>query len=130
MSTFKNVNILDTILAKELFYMPGDVAYVSGKFCGYITGGRKQVYASIPMNKIVHSSVQSATAIDNAGTTIRQNDVYIFGSADQNVKWTDEIEISLTQEQLSVNLYSSTALDAINNSPVGILYSELVIYFH
>ena len=130
MSTFKNVNILDTILAKELFYMPGDVAYVSGKFCGYITGGRKQVYASIPMNKIVHSSVQSATAIDNAGTTIRQNDVYIFGSADQNVKWTDEIEIALTQEQLSVNLYSSTALDAINNSPVGILYSELVIYFH
>ena len=130
MSTFKNVNILDTILAKELFYMPGDVAYVSGKFCGYITGGRKQVYASIPMNKIVHSSVQSATAIDNTGTTIRQNDVYIFGSADQNVKWTDEIEIALTQEQLSVNLYSSTALDAINNSPVGILYSELVIYFH
>ena len=130
MSTFKNVNILDTILAKELFYMPGDIAYVSGKFCGYITGGRKLIYASIPMNKIVHSSVQSATAIDNAGTTIRQNDVYIFGSADQNVKWTDEIKIVITQEQLSVNLHSSTALNAINNSPVGILYSELVIYFH
>ena len=130
MSTFNNVNVLDSILAKELFYMPGDVAYVSGKFCGYITGGRKNIYTSIPMNKIVHSSVQSATAIDNGGTTIRQDDVYVYGDGGQNVKWNGNLYVILTDEQLSITLESSTALNAVNNSTVGILFMELAIYFN
>lgn len=82
------------------------------------------------MNKIVYSSVQSATAIDNGGTTIRQDDVYVYGDGGQNVKWNGNLYVILTDEQLSITLESSTVLNAVNNSTVGILFMELAIYFN
>lgn len=130
MSTFNNVNVLDSILAKELFYMPGDVEKVGGKFCGYLTGGNKDIYTTISLNKIIHSSVSSITAVDEGGITIRQNGGYLYGSGAQNTKWTDTISIVLLDNTVSVTLLSSTNLDGINNNPVGILFSNLVFYFH
>lgn len=130
MSTFNNVNVLDSILAKELFYMPGDVERVEGKFGGYLTGGYKEIYTTISLNKIVHSSVSSITAVDEGGITIRQNSKYLYGSGLQNIKWEETINIILTGNTVSVTLLSSTNLDGINNDPVGILFSNLMLYFH
>lgn len=117
-------------MAKELFYMPGDVEKVGGKFCGYLTGGNKEIYTTISLNKIIHSSVSSITAVDEGGITIRQNGGYLYGSGAQNTKWTDTISIVLLDNTVSVTLLSSTNLDGINNNPVGILFSNLVFYFH
>lgn len=123
MSTFKNVNILDTILAKELFYMPGDV--VNGAFvgAGHITGGAKSVRFGLSINKIIHSSVSTITMIDNGGTTLRQDNKYVYGDANEKTKWDGTIDVINYSggSSLFVRITSDSISGATNNSAIGIL---------
>ena len=122
MSTFKNVNILDTILAKELFYMPGDT--VSGVFvgAGHITSGAKSVRFGLSINKIIHSSVSTITMIDNGGTTLRQDNKYVYGDGTEAIKWDGTIDvINVGESSLFVRITSNSISGATNNSAIGIL---------
>ena len=121
MSSFKNVNILDTILAKELFYMPGDT--VSGVFvgAGHITGGAKSVRFGLSINKIIHSSVSTITMIDNGGTTLRQDNKYVYGDSTEKIKWDGIIDVIIRGGSLFVRITSDSISGATNNSAIGIL---------
>ena len=123
MSTFKNVNILDTVLAKELFYMPGDTVIGVFSGAGHITSGAKTVRFPLSLNKIIHSSVSTITITDNGGTTLRQNGEYVYGDSSEGVKWdgTADIISVAGSAPLFVRLTSNSISGATNNSAIGII---------
>ena len=129
MSTFKDIVILDTILAPELFYMPGDVTTIQFNGAGYITTGGTSIRTFMSFDKLVHSSVQSFT-VDEQNTTIRQDGKYIFGNSNQNASWNGTITLVRRGCTFILNFTAPSALfNCINNAPVGIL-SNLTIHFN
>ena len=129
MSTFKDIIVQGTILANELFYMPGDVTTIQFNGAGYITTGSTSIRTFLAFDKIVHSSVSSFT-VDEENTTVRQNGNYIYGNGNQNVSWNGTISLVRRGCAYILNFVAPSALsNAVNNSSVGIL-SNLTIHFN
>lgn len=130
MSTFKNINITGSITCKELFYMPGDII-TNGVFVGsgYLTNSKEYIYVQFPFDKIIHSSV-SGILIDDKYTTLRQNDIYVYGSGDQNTKWNGDFTMINGSNGYYLRMDAKSALsNGINNSPIAIRIDGYTVTF-
>ena len=83
---FDKMFSLLTRMYKRNYYTPKDSTFHFGNFygTGYITGGGKKLYFTIPLSKPVHHSVSSVTA-SITNLILRGDTKYYLGAASQGV---------------------------------------------
>lgn len=103
----------------EMYYMPGQQAPFRIMCGGYLSSGRTYINGFVPLPKPVHSSVTSATVVNNANykVTIRQNGQYLVSDANIASFGTT---CAVRANGLDINFNKSSGFGGTNNDVVSI----------
>lgn len=93
---------------------------------GYVTNGGKQVYFTVPLNRIVLGSGLTATAASSDGFILRQDAKYTHGSASSTYVKPTTYNAKIYTNYIYVTATFSSTTNVINNAPCGILWSGTV----
>ena len=104
----------------EMYYMPGQQAPFRINCGGYLTSGGTYINGFVPLPKPVHSSVKSATVVNNANykVTIRQNGKYLVN--DVNIA-SFGTTCAVRANGLDINFNKSSGFGGTNNDVVSIV---------
>lgn len=104
----------------EMYYMPGQQAPFRINCGGYLTSGGTYINGFVPLPKPVHSSVTSATVVNNANykVTIRQNGKYLVN--DVNIA-SFGTTCAVRANGLDINFNKSSGFGGTNNDVVSIV---------
>ena len=104
---------------KEMYYMPGQQAPFRINCGGYLTSGGTYINGFVPLPKPVHSSVTSATVVNNANykVTIRQNGKYLVNDVNTASFGTT---CAVRANGLDINFNKSSGFGGTNNDVVSI----------
>lgn len=93
---------------------------------GYVTNGGKQVYFTVPLNRIVLGSGLTATAASSDGFILRQGAKYTHGSASSTYVKPTTYNAKIYTNYIYVTVTFSSTTNVINNAPCGILWSGTI----
>ena len=104
----------------EMYYMSGQQAPFRINCGGYLTSGGTYINGFVPLPKPVHSSVTSATVVNNANykVTIRQNGKYLVN--DVNIA-SFGTTCAVRANGLDINFNKSSGFGGTNNDVVSIV---------
>lgn len=103
---------------KEMYYMPGQQAPFRIMCGGYLSSGGTYINGFVPLPKPVHSSVTSATVVNNGyKVTIRQNGRYLVN--DVNIA-SFGTTCAVRANGLDINFNKSSGFGGTNNDVVSI----------
>lgn len=104
----------------EMYYMSGQQAPFRINCGGYLTSGGTYINGFVPLPKPVHSSVTSATVVNNANykVTIRQNGKYLVN--DVNIA-SFGTTCAVRANGLDINFNKSSGFGGTNNDIVSIV---------
>lgn len=104
----------------EMYYMPGQQAPFRINCGGYLTSGGTYINGFVPLPKPVHSSVTSATVVNNANykVTIRQGGKYLVN--DVNIA-SFGTTCAVRANGLDINFNKSIGFGGTNNDVVSIV---------
>lgn len=102
----------------EMYYMPGQQASFRIMCGGYLSSGGTYINGFVPLPKPVHSSVTSATVVNNGyKVTIRQNGRYLVN--DVNIA-SFGTTCAVRANGLDINFNKSSGFGGTNNDVVSI----------
>ena len=112
--------------------VPGDSLNMNGFIStGFLTNAKKTCYLVVPFPRTLSSTVTSATI---SGTiTVRQNNLYLFGSTSTTPRNLSALTLSVTPHAngfISISITGSEQTNAINNQPTAVHFNTLTITFH
>lgn len=108
------------VTENEMYYMPGQQAPFRINCGGYLTSGGTYINGLVPLPKPVHSSVASATVVNNASykITIRQNGKYLVNDVNTASLGTT---CAVRANGLDINFTKSSGFGGTNNDVVSIV---------